>query len=169
MKNPVKVTILHSLSRSQKGHQVAAMIRSLPIIWLLQSLAKPCQRHIQLYSGPVVEKISPHWPKSTTNLISANFLASELWFHKLLLSWCHCLSARSTLVSAVRETQAKTMTKPDICQVWGTTALFRLLKGAPKSAQIRDKLAKNGQNLALLMLKVVRLEKSTPPLVAWAQ
>ena len=45
--NPVKVKILHSLSRLQKGHQVTAMIRSLPIIWLLQSLAKPCQRHIQ--------------------------------------------------------------------------------------------------------------------------
>ena len=127
MKNPVKVKILHSLSRSQKGHQVAAMIRSFPIIWLLHSLAKGT------HSGPRRWKKFSKLPKAATNLISSNCLASELWFHKLLLSWCHCLSARSTLVSALRETQAKTMTKPDICQVWGTTALFRPVKGAQNS------------------------------------
>ena len=34
---------------------------------------------------------------------------------------------------------------PHICQFWDTTSLIRLAKGAPKIAQIRDKIAKNGQ------------------------
>ena len=41
---------------------------------------------------------------------------------------------------------------PHICQVWGTTTLFRPVKGAPKSTLICDKMAKTGQNLAFLML-----------------
>ena len=35
---------------------------------------------------------------------------------------------------------------PDICQFWGTTALFRHVKRAPKSAYVRDKIAQNVQN-----------------------
>ena len=44
---------------------------------------------------------------------------------------------------------------PDIFQFWGTTALFRPVKGAPKSASICNKKAKTGQNLAFSMLKRV--------------
>ena len=38
----------------------------------------------------------------------------------------------------------------DICQFWGTATLFRPVKGARKSAQIRDKIAKTGQYSAFL-------------------
>ena len=55
--NPVKVKILHSLSRLQKGHQVAAMIRSLPIIWLLQSSG-------ERYPGFLIEWIF-YWIESS--------------------------------------------------------------------------------------------------------
>ena len=42
---------------------------------------------------------------------------------------------------------------PHICQFRGTTTLFRPIQGAPKTAYIRDKIAKMGQNLAFSMLK----------------
>ena len=35
---------------------------------------------------------------------------------------------------------------PHVCQFWGNTTLYRPVKGAPKSAYIHDKIAKNGQN-----------------------
>ena len=39
---------------------------------------------------------------------------------------------------------------PHICQFWGTTTLFRLVKGHQK---VRDKIAKTGKKLSFLMLK----------------
>ena len=124
--NPVKVEII---TQSQQITKRSPGSSNDKITSYYLIVAEPRQTLPKAHTaGPVVEKISPNWPKATTNLISSNCLASELWFHKLLLSWCHCLSARRTLVSAVREAQAKTMTKTDICQVWGTTALFRPIK-----------------------------------------
>ena len=37
---------------------------------------------------------------------------------------------------------------PHICQFWGTTTLFRSVKGAPKSAQICDKNSQKWQKPA---------------------
>ena len=46
----------------------------------------------------------------------------------------------------------------------GTITLFRPVKGARKSAQIRDKIAKKGQNSAFLCEKWHRFEKKSTPL-----
>ena len=39
------------------------------------------------------------------------------------------------------------MNKPDIWQLWYTTALFRPVKSTPKSALIHDEIAKTGHNM----------------------
>ena len=55
---------------------------------------------------------------------------------------------------------------PHICPYWFTIALFRTVKVHQKMRKFatkKNKIGQKGQNFAFSILKINRLEKSTPP------